>query len=657
MLERDVLRDNPKALELFRQGAQLYPENRHFMREEALTYYLAQNFDEAEKKILAFIDLYPTDYAITVALIDLYIQKFVQYDKANELITKAKKQFPDSVFFYQQEANLLLQQQQFDAAQVKFEEIIQLNPKDPKAYYNLALLYFAKEEFAQSADICLKAIELDPNYLDAIYNVGTFYFLEGLTFNAAVSDMTVEQYQKQGDEFELEAIKFFDLAKPYFEKAISLNPDELDAYENLNTITVLLNNLNENRQIKQQAQATIAQNTNVQNNIQPLADLFVSNLTFVYPTEKEQKLKKGETGTIKFTLNNYGKGLAKNLSIITLMPVTIPNIEIPALVTADTLDAGKSNEFSILVTHLPNNSQTQGIKKPQGIENKIRIVITADGTNKTVMEEFVINLGEEIAAGDETVVVSETEDIDYFVPEPLARNFFFAIGIDEYKHWTKLNNAVSDVKMIKETLLSKYSFEPDFVFEIYNAEATQQGIRNELIKIKQQITANDNLLIYYAGHGYYDAEFDEGSWIPVDAQAGIETDYMANSRLVKYLDKIECKHMFVVADACFSGALFVRDNKVTYEAANDKIASRWALTSGNLEEVADGTAGTNSPFASSLVEFLQANKSSGIPVTELISYVSFKVKNATAETTRQTPIGKPLNVTGNLGGEYVIKSK
>lgn len=651
VIARDAEKDDSKALNFISQGFMLYPKSKELAKEEAILYYKNQNYDKALEKLLRLKSSKPYDYQVYNLILTIKMDINKSYEEALSFTKEAQIAFPDRVYFQEQEANIYLLMQDIEKAQITFERILSQNPKDPKAYYNLALIFFHQGDYATSAEICLKAIDLDPNYLDAIYNVGTFYYYNGLTYNTALSDMDIYQYDEQGDEFEKLAIEFFETAKPYFEKAIKLNPDELDAYENLNTISVLLENLYEIRKIKEKDLQ--ASNTQITSEGSP--DLYISDLFFEYP--KDGKLKKGQTGYVNFKLENMGNASAKSLQVISITPVIIPGLEYERITDLEEVPAGENKIVKIPIQFATNNAQTQGIEKMEGAENKMRIVVKAAGNIKTEMVEFNINIGDEQITGDVNVVVADTEDIDYFDPEPVARNFLFLIGINEYSEWPALKNAVSDVSKVKDILLEKYDFEPDFVYELYNNNATQQNIRNELIKIKREITPNDNLVMYYAGHGFYDIEFDEGSWIPVDAGYGIETDYMANSRLVKYLNNIVCKHLFIMADACFSGSLFVKDSRISYESKNDKINSRWALSSGNMEEVADGSVGGNSPFAESLIEFLGMNKMKGIPITELISYISFKVKNQTSETTGQTPIGKPLNVEGNKGGEYILYTK
>lgn len=110
---------------------------------------------------------------------------------------------------------------------------------------------------------------------------------------------------------------------------------------------------------------------------------------------------------------------------------------------------------------------------------------------------------------------------------------------------------------------------------------------------------------------------------------------------------------FLVADACFSGSLFVAESDMKFEEYNDDIKSRWALSSGNMEYVADEGKKGHSPFASYLLEVLKDNKRDKIAVSEIVAYVKLMVKNNYS----QSPVGRPLRVTGNDGGDYVLYTR
>jgi WD40 repeat protein len=239
-----------------------------------------------------------------------------------------------------------------------------------------------------------------------------------------------------------------------------------------------------------------------------------------------------------------------------------------------------------------------------------------------------------------------------FDPAAIGKNYLLVIAVSQYTNWPQLGNAVKDAKDVKRILTTRYTFSPENVIEVYDGEATIEGMYAAINKLKAKIKGNDNLLIYFSGHGFYNAAFDEGYWIPVDAKKGKETDYLPNSTLLKYIKAIDTKHTFLVADACFSGALF-SDGSRGYIENVEAVKSRWGLTSGRLEYVSDGTAGKNSPFATYFIKYLETNQKKRFTVSELIQYVKVSVSN----NSDQTPLGNPLRSVGDEGGEFVFYLK
>ena len=113
---------------------------------------------------------------------------------------------------------------------------------------------------------------------------------------------------------------------------------------------------------------------------------------------------------------------------------------------------------------------------------------------------------------------TESSDVSDFQPSVTGKNFLYIVGINNYKYWTPLTNASKDAKDVKNILTTRYTFEPANVFEVYNDDATVKNILGKLTEVRQKLTSNDNLLIYFSGHGHYNAEIEEGFWIPVDAK-------------------------------------------------------------------------------------------------------------------------------------------
>ncbi len=665
---RLIENDYQKAINFVASALKKYPDNVTILFDEIHTYLDYGDWEKAEQKTKLLLKKYPKSFEGHKLLLYIQKEKHQDFGKSLQTIKNANQYFTDSLNFHKQEADIYIRTKQFDKAQAKIENLIEKWPNNDTLYYNLALLYFEKQDYKKSAEICKKAIEINPNYLEAIYNVGTFYVHMGLTYNSALSDMTVQQYKSQGLDFEEKAIYYLSEAKPYYEKAIELNPDELDAYENLNTINVLLENLKANqyfqtRVIKDSSMHAMNKDSLIEQKDttkesddlqkpegQPV--LLISNLQINYPQE-ENRLFRGDTAQVMFKLQNFGTRMATGLKVHIMEPIAIPGLHYKQVLHVDTLRTDSSMLMNIPIYYRPNDVDTKGIKKIDGAQNKLRIFVKEPMGYNTDLLEVNVHIANDRHAGDKKILVADYEILKDFKPEPIPNNYLFIMAVDKYKDWPHLSNALKDARDVKQTLIQKYNFDDDYVYELYNEDVTKENIRNELIKIKNELRPIDNLLIYYAGHGFYDKEFDDGYWVPVDARMQFETDYLSNLRLLKYLQKLSSRHTLLVADACFSGSLFVEEQNMSFQPNNDSIPSRWGLSSGNMETVADGAPGENSPFAKSFIQCLNENKREGLPVSELIYYVKFHVKNST----EQTPIGRPLKMKENKGGEFILYKK
>ena len=157
-----------------------------------------------------------------------------------------------------------------------------------------------------------------------------------------------------------------------------------------------------------------------------------------------------------------------------------------------------------------------------------------------------------------------------------------------------------------------------------------------LTEMRRRISDEDNLLIYYAGHGALDTEADEGYWLPVDAVADNPVNWLANATVVSALKAMEAKHVLVIADSCFAGKL-ARDVHPQIRAPDylERLSlkrARTALTSGGLEPVPDaGDEGNHSVFAAALLKTLAAN-SGVLEGTQLFSALRRPVMLASDQT-------------------------
>jgi Caspase domain len=235
-------------------------------------------------------------------------------------------------------------------------------------------------------------------------------------------------------------------------------------------------------------------------------------------------------------------------------------------------------------------------------------------------------------------------------PAASGKNYLFVIGVDDYIYCPRLFNAVNDAKAFVEVMTTQYQFDSANVKTCFNKEATHSNILKYFRNLAAMLTPDDHLIVYYSGHGEYDTILKEGYWIPVEVKQGDFAGYIPNSSIKSILDAINSRHTVLIVDSCFSGSLFT-----SFRGISDRLetmASRWCLTSGRNELVADGQPGDNSPFADALLEVLSTNKE---PMS--IATVSQRVVEMVANSAAQTPRGEPLNMAGNKGGQFFFHPK
>jgi formylglycine-generating enzyme required for sulfatase activity len=211
---------------------------------------------------------------------------------------------------------------------------------------------------------------------------------------------------------------------------------------------------------------------------------------------------------------------------------------------------------------------------------------------------------------------------------------------------------VRDAQAFASLLQEKYQFDPQYTTLLCDKEATRRNIYQALDRLVQAVTPQDNVVLYFSGHGEFRDTMDEGYWIPVDAEREAYFDFIPNQQIQHYLKRINSHHSFVVVDSCFSGALFTNRNLEPTERL-ETVPSRWLLTSGRKELVSDGKPGDHSPFAENVLLFLKQNQQPSLPISRLID----DVVHATAANARQTPRGEPIQDTGHKGGQLYFHLK
>ena len=223
------------------------------------------------------------------------------------------------------------------------------------------------------------------------------------------------------------------------------------------------------------------------------------------------------------------------------------------------------------------------------------------------------------------------------------------IGNNDYQNLPKLHTAVNDARSIGNLLQTRYGYEVELLLN-----ATRSEIFKAVYSYRRTLTGRDNLLIYYAGHGWLDKEADEGYWLPVDAGRQDPANWISNSSITSSLRAMKAKHVLVVADSCYSGKL-ARGVSISLRSGDyyqriSRKRARTVLASGGLEPVADeGGKGDHSVFASALLEALNENQGI-LDATLLFS----KIRRPVMLNADQTPEYSDIRKAGHDGGDFLF---
>ena len=225
------------------------------------------------------------------------------------------------------------------------------------------------------------------------------------------------------------------------------------------------------------------------------------------------------------------------------------------------------------------------------------------------------------------------------------------IGNNDYRNLPDLKTAVNDARTVAAVLAKDYGFK---VKTLINA--THADIINALDEYRETLTDLDNLLIYYAGHGWLDEDANRGYWLPVDARRNRRARWVSNATISDTLKTPLAKHVMVVADSCYSGTL-ARGAGVSLRTAKywRRMAlkrTRVALTSGGLEPVADKGGGGHSPFAQAFLDALKDNDVV-MDATQLFS----AMRRPVMVNANQTPEYSDVRNAGHDGGDFLFVKK
>ena len=292
------------------------------------------------------------------------------------------------------------------------------------------------------------------------------------------------------------------------------------------------------------------------------------------------------------------------------------------------------------------------VQASQGTASGVSMDLVAiDGQDKQAGLKLIVRSGATaVGAEERTTGISRAGQYHALV-----------IGNDHYRQWTPLNTAVADATAVAKVLQDQYGFHVRLL-----KDSSRKEILQALNDYRKTLSERDDLLVYYAGHGFLEPEIDRGYWIPIEGDLLDNTEWIEFPAVTDLLELIPAKQVLVVADSCFAGKLvrsaMARLNPEVQDQARQLLLKtiadkkiRTTLTSGGAKPVLDDGGAGHSIFAAAFIGVLSENRTA-LETERLFWTVRARVVQAAERMkVEQIPTYGPIHMAGHEGlGDFVF---
>jgi tetratricopeptide (TPR) repeat protein len=692
--------DNQNALVDFNTVLKHLPNDELSYFHRGRVYNDLEDYTKALADLKKATDLKPNDYT------NWYWLGIVNYNAGNyqqsiESQNKAIELKPDFALSYNSKGlNYKVLKDNENAIQ-NYSKAINLQPDNQIYWYNRATLYWEMKEFQKAISDCNKAISIDNRFAEA-YNLRALSKqgigdLSGakLDFEKAISLLPDDwryynnlgvnyfesnDYQTAFDFFMIAKnlinkddkryswvfnklaessiyLKKYPEAEKYATQSIQIDPKNYTPYRNRAHARLLLGRLDE-------AMSDIGKSLE----LVPTYNKSYYTRGLIYEQKKQYQLALNDFKEAMKLANSFQLVYKESDLALKRVEKLVGASEPPVIVLTSPIEK-KSRGFTVVEANDINSSEK--IISIQGKVNSTNGIfeILINGAEPEVDSEGYFEHKLPLAYGKNTIVVKATDmkkqssELSFVINrtnevkkqiktetvKTAGKYYALIIGVNDYDHpqVNDLDKPFDDANLLKNTLLSHYAFNNEDVRLIKNPDRAQ--IYKELDDLSKKVGPSDNLLIFYAGHGYWDEQFKKGYWLLKDAAPENRASWFSNSDLKDYIGAINSKHTLLIADACFGGAIF--KERDAFSNANMEIKmlyesrSRKAMTSGALKTVPDESA-----FFKYLIKRLEENNETYLPSEELFS--SFK--RAVMLNSDNIPQYGDIHGTGGEGGDFIF---
>ncbi len=230
-------KDYKKAYDFFEQylkisdmpmfeGEQVAERDSNFMTVQFYAAVAATQLNDHEVAVKALERAKNTDYRAN----DIYQYLCYEYEQAKDTVNLEKtleegmQKFPDEPYYLLSLINNYIYSNRNEKAIEYLNTAISKDANNAQLYDVMGRVYeTGLKDYAKAEEYYKKALELNPEYIESISNLGRVYFNQGVNKQGEANMINdAKQYQEELGK----AKEFFKQAMPYFEKAHQMKPDE-----------------------------------------------------------------------------------------------------------------------------------------------------------------------------------------------------------------------------------------------------------------------------------------------------------------------------------------------------------------------------------------------------------------------------------------------
>jgi tetratricopeptide (TPR) repeat protein len=635
-----MMKDYDHAIQDYEQALRINPNDLDSMNNRGFSYKEKKQFDRALQDFDQAIRVDPNFGLAILNRGDTYMD-LKDYDRAIQNFDQAVHLDPNDSDALWSRGGAYAAKKDYDRAIDDYSQVVRLNPNNADAFDDRGSAYQAKNDYDRAIQDYDQAIRIDPTQMYAFLNRADSYSAKGDNDHAIQDyDQALRLNPKSSDAlggrgYSYLATKGYANAIQDFDQALQLDPNNFSAWLGRGQANMFSGKF-----------SVAQQDFDVARKMDPTNSyaLLWSYLARANTGQNDRADLEKWAAQIKLT---EWPGPVISLFLGKLTPAALLSA------AADTDHEKDRGQHCEAYFYLGEQALIQGRTDEanrlfrQSVDTGVSSFIEYTGAQVELNRLQTVALAQRGSALDKPAATPQGQ---------IGKYYALVIGIDHYRSpMPSLKTAVSDATSIANLLHDRYGFEVKLLID---GDATRGNILDAFNQYRNTLTEDDNLLVYYAGHGYSDHEAEKAYWLPSDADSIYSPNRIIADDLTTDVRVQPARHVLIISDSCYAGGL-ARDTGILPKYSDRQALirkmlsrrSRTLMASGGDEPVADSGTDGHSVFAYAVLQALEKADDSEFTASDLFYN---RVLTQVAGKSPQTPQYSTIRYANSEDGDFVF---